>query len=347
MGMKKKLYLFLAFAFLAVLAPCAFAFDDVKQGTKYFESIKKLESQEIVNSERTLFFPEEQLTRIEFVQMMYMADMFSDFCPYHPIRFTDTELHQWYTPGLRSAVLCGGVQGSNNEFRPGAEITYGEAATMIAKSFGAIEVSEPWYKGSLDFLVVKKVTLGKNHEEIVTRAEGAYLVASFLNGMVDFSGIELVRSARKQKGVVIAYDTGYYAGGYPPEHAGACTDVVERALREMGHDWKKMIDDDMRLNGWAYPSAYDGNINYRRVRNVKVYLDRHAQVLALNDLYFPGDIVTYDQIPGSLWHIAIVSDKKAADGTPLLIHNYARGVVENNLLHDWPAPKSGHYRLSF
>ena len=25
-----------------------------------------------------------------------------------------------------------------------------------------------------------------------------------------------------------------------------------------------------------------------------------------------GDIVTYDQIPGSLWHIAIVSDKKIA-----------------------------------
>lgn len=160
----------------------------------------------------------------------------------------------------------------------------------------------------------------------------------------------LVESARKQIGVVTKYDTGYYQGGYPPEDRGACTDVVARALKDNNYDLKSKIDADMRENPARYVHESDPNINFRRVVNVKAFMDAHAENLStctdqecLQE-WQPGDIVTFDQIPGSLWHIAIVSNK-SIDGIPLLIHNYGSGVVEDNKLLTWPAPITGHYRI--
>lgn len=161
----------------------------------------------------------------------------------------------------------------------------------------------------------------------------------------------LVFEAREQIGVVIKYDTAYYSGGYPPADRGACTDVIEGALRASGYDLKGKIDADMQSHPERYSHDSDPNINYRRVRNVKVFLDYYAESFTLKTdaenigEWQPGDIVTYDQIPGSLWHIAIISDKKNSDDVPLLIHNYSRGVVEDDKLLTWPAPISGHYRL--
>lgn len=169
----------------------------------------------------------------------------------------------------------------------------------------------------------------------------------------------LVESARQQIGVVTEYDTGYYQGGYPPPGRGACTDVIETALRENGYDLKAKIDRDMEKFPELYPHPSDSNINFRRVVNVKVFLDRNAEKLSTcttsdcfkQSLWQPGDIVTFDQIPGSLWHIAIVSNKTKRDAKnaavkiPFLIHNYGRGVIEDDLLLTWPAPISGHYRI--
>jgi hypothetical protein len=59
-----------------------------------------------------------------------------------------------------------------------------------------------------------------------------------------------------------------------------------------------------------------------------------------------GDIVTYEQIPGGLWHIAIVSNKRRNDGVPYLIHNYGQGVQESDHLTKWPTDISGHFRWS-
>ena len=50
-------------------------------------------------------------------------------------------------------------------------------------------------------------------------------------------------------------------------------------------------------------------------------------------------------------HIAIVSDSKASDGTPLILHNRGFGVQEENRLFAekitghyryWPKPATGH-----
>ncbi|MEK7085917.1 MAG: DUF1287 domain-containing protein, partial [Patescibacteria group bacterium] len=156
---------------------------------------------------------------------------------------------------------------------------------------------------------------------------------------------------REQIGVVTEYDTNYYIGGYPPKNSGACTDVIERALRANDYNLKNKIDEDMKNYPDRYSNENDPNINFRRVANVKIFLDNYALKLTTKTdpeslpEWQAGDIVTYDQIPGSLWHIAIVSDKKTWDGIPLLIHNYGIGVIENDYLTKWPAPITGHYRL--
>ncbi|MDD2909362.1 MAG: DUF1287 domain-containing protein [Candidatus Pacebacteria bacterium] len=154
----------------------------------------------------------------------------------------------------------------------------------------------------------------------------------------------LVESARNQIGIVTKYDNQYYNGGYPPEGRGACTDVI-RALMDQGYDLKNKIDKDMLNFPEEYPYKSDPNINYRRVVNLKIFFDRYFEKIDLEQDWQPGDIVTYDQIPGGLWHIAILSDKKNKDGIPLLIHNYGRGVIEDDFLFKWPAAITGHYRL--
>jgi len=167
----------------------------------------------------------------------------------------------------------------------------------------------------------------------------------------------LVEAAKNQIGVVTKYDSSYYQGGYPPEDSGACTDLVERALRESGYPLKDLLDKDMRNNPSLYPQEFDSNINFRRVRNLKIFLDRYAEVVSTcttlecfkQDIWRPGDIVTYEQIPNGLWHIAIISNKVSTDGlaiVPYIIHNHGRGAVENNLFLIWPAPISGHYRIN-
>ncbi len=163
----------------------------------------------------------------------------------------------------------------------------------------------------------------------------------------------LVNSARKQIGVVVKYDTGYYKGGYPPSDRGACTDVIEQSLRDNGYDLKAKIDEDMRKYPKRYSHLSDPNINFRRVRNVKIFFDYYAENLSTciemncfeEGIWQAGDIVTFDQIPGSLWHIAIVSDMVRNDGVPFLIHNYGGGVVEDDMLLRWFAKVTGHYRV--
>lgn len=190
----------------------------------------------------------------------------------------------------------------------------------------------------------------------------AILVVSGCSGVAEVPNVEaaktlpstpLVDAARKQIGVVTSYDTSYYKGGYPPSDRGACTDVIARALKVNGYDIKAKIDADMKKNPKRYVHTSDPNINFRRVRNVKNFLDFYAKKLSTstdkdtlkNGTWKAGDIVTFDQIPGSLWHIAIVSNK-TQNGVPLLIHNYGHGTVEDNKLLTWPAPITGHYRLS-
>ncbi len=160
--------------------------------------------------------------------------------------------------------------------------------------------------------------------------------------------------ARQQIGITVNYDPDYtvlpYPGGDVPMERGVCTDVVIRALRELGLDLQKAVHEDMRSNFAAYPKLWglkrpDRNIDHRRVPNLQTYFRRRGWELPVTDKaedYLPGDIVTC-RIDAALFHIMIVSDRKAPDGSPCIIHNIGAGTQEEEGLFFFPL--TGHYRI--
>lgn len=182
------------------------------------------------------------------------------------------------------------------------------------------------------------------------------LVTLLLFGWIQptVADIRLPEIARKQIGVTVHYDPDYtvlpYPGGDVPRERGVCTDVVIRALRELGLDLQKAVHEDMRGNFAAYPKLWglkrpDRNIDHRRVPNLQTYFRRRGWELPVSDKaadYLPGDIVTC-RIDAALHHIMIVSDRKASDGVPFIIHNIGAGTQEEEGLFFFPL--TGHYRI--
>lgn len=169
-------------------------------------------------------------------------------------------------------------------------------------------------------------------------------------------GIALYESARKQIGVTLEYDhsNGYYAGGEPPPHTGVCTDVISRAFSWAGTDFRSLVHSDILRNSTLYKNPWDQNIDYRRVKNLKVFLDRQATVLpnelvpddrASYEQWQTGDIVIFDELPTShLWHIGIVARERRDDGVPYIIDNHGYGTSVLITPLDWPTKVIGHYR---
>lgn len=168
------------------------------------------------------------------------------------------------------------------------------------------------------------------------------------------TGAAIVAAARTQIGVTTSYDPAYVALAYPggdvPMDRGVCTDVVIRALRHgLKADLQELVHLDMRAHFGKYPknwglSRTDRNIDHRRVPNLQTYLKRRGFELPVSKDavdYLPGDLVTCT-VPPHLPHIMIVSDRKSAAGTPLIIHNIGRGTVEEDRLFEFPL--TGHYR---
>lgn len=166
---------------------------------------------------------------------------------------------------------------------------------------------------------------------------------------------DIVSAARAQIGVTKEYDPAYvglkYPGGDVDISKGVCTDVVIRALRKARDmDLQKLVHEDMRRHFSKYPKRWglkrtDRNIDHRRVPNLRTYFKRRGwsmRVTPEKENYKPGDLVTCT-VAGRLPHIMIVSDKKASDGTPMIIHNIGAGAREEARLFEFPL--TGHYRL--
>ena len=163
------------------------------------------------------------------------------------------------------------------------------------------------------------------------------------NGVDDYTDILL--GAREDARNRPRYDPSYFSGGYPPEDAGVCTDLVWRAFKHAGYDLKAMVDRDIAANIALYPRVEgrpDRNIDFRRTANLLVFFRRHAQELTTDiaqaEQWQPGDIVTF-----GTWHSAIVSDIRAADGRPFLLHNMGQPNREEDALANWEI--SGHFRF--
>ena len=124
-----------------------------------------------------------------------------------------------------------------------------------------------------------------------------------------------------------------------------CTDVVAAAYRAAGYDLRELVDADMR----SAPDEYgidepDPNIDYRRVSNLRVYLERNATSLTCDptdvDQWQGGDIVVMAN------HIGVVSDKRNERGVAYVIHHndawqssYEQDILESR------DDIVGHYRL--
>lgn len=122
---------------------------------------------------------------------------------------------------------------------------------------------------------------------------------------------------------------------------------------------KTVVDEDIRKNGYIYNSVIkkpDPNIDFRRVPNLDIFLQRHATTLTneiisgnIDNLreWQAGDIVVFSK-PNQ--HIAIVSDKRDGNGVPYLIHSYGDFAKEDVwvLYADRKIlPIVGHYRWKY
>ncbi|MFE8702823.1 DUF1287 domain-containing protein [Cytobacillus sp. FJAT-54145] len=173
------------------------------------------------------------------------------------------------------------------------------------------------------------------------------------NGIPD--PLDIVHAARIEVKQRTKYESNYYAGGYPPDEEGVCTDVIWRGLFGADINLKDLMDKDIKQNIDLYYRVNgkpDPNIDFRRVPNQSVFLERHAKSLTTE--LIPGDIENLKEWqPGDIvvfldgyHHVGIVSDKRAKDGTPYFIHNNPPFAAEVKL-KSFKTPIAGHYRWKF
>ena len=184
----------------------------------------------------------------------------------------------------------------------------------------------------------------------IKRPTGKYQVKQYhSNNDQDNDGIDdqvdILENALEYISTKPKYQSKYYSTGYSDDEYGVCTDVVAHALKNAGYDLMTLIQEDIQ----NHPSDYaidqpDINIDFRRVRNLKVYFDHTAQILTTDVKDFEdwqgGDIIVFRN------HIGIVSDRRNERGVPYVIHHdspwqlaYEQDILEkrNDIV--------GHYRI--
>ncbi len=156
---------------------------------------------------------------------------------------------------------------------------------------------------------------------------------------------DILESARAYVATRPRYRSGYYAGGWPDDGCGVCTDVVARALLGAGCDLRELVAADVRAHPGAYGiDASDPDIDFRRTKVLTRYFERNARRLAtdLSDVssWQGGDVVMWEG------HVGIVSDLRRADGVPFVIHHWGQLQLryEEDRLDSW-GRIVGHYRL--
>lgn len=169
------------------------------------------------------------------------------------------------------------------------------------------------------------------------------------NGIDDFT--DILNGAKKEAKNHPKYHSAYYDGGYPKDDEGVCTDTIWRALKEAGYLLKDYVDFDISRSIESYPRVsgrQDKNIDFRRVKNLKVFFDRNVLSLSLdvNDIasFQPGDIVIFGE---DYNHIGIISNIRNKKGVPYLIHNAGQKNREEDVLWWYAKFKkiTGHYRF--
>ena len=144
------------------------------------------------------------------------------------------------------------------------------------------------------------------------------------------------------------YKSKYYETGYPDDEYGVCTDVVANGLKDAGYDLKELVNEDIINNKEKYNiEVIDKNIDFRRVRNLDVYLKNNSISLTKDlsqiEEWQGGDIIVFKD------HIGIISGKRNKKGIPFLIHhaNLIQVNYEEDVLELYGQDYIiGHYRIS-
>ena len=157
---------------------------------------------------------------------------------------------------------------------------------------------------------------------------------------------DILNNARAYIKTKPKYKSKYYTTGYPDDEYGVCTDVVAFALKDAGYDLMELVNEDIKANKDLYNiDTIDKKIDFRRVQNLKIYLDNNAISLTTDinkiDKWQGGDIVVFKK------HIGIVSDNRNKKGITFIIHHanpYQRYYEEDIL--EYRDDIVGHYRIS-
>lgn len=142
------------------------------------------------------------------------------------------------------------------------------------------------------------------------------------------------------------YKSKYYETGYTNDEYGVCTDVVAFGLNNAGYDLMTLVNEDIKNNIDRYNiEVIDKNIDFRRVKNLKIYFERNAISLTTDvskiEEWQGGDIIIFEN------HIGVISDSRNKNGVPFVIHHanpfqkyYEEDILEtrNDIV--------GHYRIS-
>ena len=142
------------------------------------------------------------------------------------------------------------------------------------------------------------------------------------------------------------YKSKYYRTGYPNDGYGVCTDVVAFALKNAGYDLMTLVQQDIEANPADYDiEEADQNIDFRRVKNLRVYFS-HSAISLTTDIseieeWQGGDIVIFKN------HIGIVSDRRNENGVPYVIHHNDpwQRTYEEDILED-REDIVGHYMVA-
>ena len=158
--------------------------------------------------------------------------------------------------------------------------------------------------------------------------------------------MDILQGARDYIASQPVYKSKYYSTGYPDDQYGVCTDVVANAMKSAGYDLMQLVNEDILSDPQAYGiEEPDVNIDFRRVKNLKVYF-AHTAVSLTTDVHDisewqGGDIVIFEK------HIVIVSDKRNDYGVAYVIHHNdpLQAAYEEDILEKRD-DIIGHYRIS-
>ncbi|MBQ1288768.1 MAG: DUF1287 domain-containing protein [Erysipelotrichaceae bacterium] len=158
--------------------------------------------------------------------------------------------------------------------------------------------------------------------------------------------LDILQSAKAYLATDPVYKSKYYETGYPDDQYGVCTDVVAFALLDSGYDLKQLVYEDVLAHREDYAiDVVDANIDFRRVRNLKVYFEHNWQSLSTDtkeiEAWQAGDIVTFRG------HIGILSDRRDRSGMPYVLHHagHLQLSFEEDIL-PYREDITGHYRLT-